>query len=147
AGARQRPGGVLAEEGGVVHAQADERGDRAGVGEVVLQRNHRRQVAGAAYLAKAADADVVLERRGRQHLDAQAVADEVFGGDGGAGAAAHLGRRQQAQLERGGVEAAAVRARVDDVGADPERPVAARLGGGRQGEGGGEGGDEQRGRA
>src|SRR5690606_10051206 len=86
---------------------------------------------------KAADADVVLERRGGQHLDAQVVADEVFGGDGGAGAAAHLGRRQQAQLERGGVEAAAVRARVDDVGADAERPVAARLGGRGQGEGGG----------
>src|SRR5690606_37451316 len=118
-----------------------------GVGEVVLQRHHRRQVAGAAHLAQAADADVVLERRGGQHLDAQVVADEVLGGDGGAGAAAHLGRRQQAQVERGGVGLAAVRARVDHVGAGAQRPGAARLGGGGQGEGGGDRGGDQDGGA
>src|SRR5690606_2731890 len=132
-------GGLLVEEGGVVHAQADERGGRAGVGEVVLQRDHRRQVAGAAHPAHAADVDVVLERRRGEHLDAQVVADEVLGGDSRAHAAAHLGRRQQAEFERGGVEAAVVGLGVHRVDAHAHGPVAARLGGGGQGEGGGDG--------
>src|SRR5690606_26961618 len=137
----QRAGRLLAEERGVVHAHADERGGLRRVGEVVLQRDHRRQVPGAAHLADTADVDVVLERKRRQDLDAQVVAHEVLGGDGRAHAVADFRRGQRAELQRGRVQAAVVRLRIHVVDADAEGPVAPGLGGG--GQGGADGGRQQ----
>src|SRR5690606_9988113 len=113
-GAGQRAVGValFLEEPGVVHAQAEERGDPARAVEVVLQRDDRREMPCFAGL-HAVEADVVLEGGRGQHLDSKIVADEVLGRDGRLDVVIDIGAQ-------GAGEGAVVRLRIHRVEADAE---------------------------
>lgn len=109
--------------------------------EVVLQRNHRRQMLGAGDTSQTAQRDVVLERQRSRYFDAQVVGNEVFRSEGGLDVLADV------RFERTADQAAVIGFGRDLVGTDGNGPVAFGLSQcGDAGEGGGQAG-EQKGRA
>ena len=107
---RQRAFALFIEEVGVVDTYADERGEGAGVGEVVLQREGRRQVLDLANLTGTGQIHVMLEGQRSQKLDTDVLGEEIFQGDRRAecaiGAdAAHGGRRGAVRLDPAETEA------------------------------------------
>lgn len=87
--------GGVACEGRVVHTEADKRLERRVVGEVVLQRQGRRQMLHLANYPAIAS-DFVFERVSGQQLDADVVEDEVFAGQCEAGAISNINRNRAA---------------------------------------------------
>lgn len=121
--AGERANGLVLGKGCVVDARADERRDLRLIGEVILQREGRRQVLDLANLG-AAGVDVMGEGPCGQKLDPEVVGDEVFAGERQRVTVVDVDGRRTGEN--------AVAAFGDDAGkADPESYVAALLREGR----------------